>query len=311
MATAEAQRPLDDVLVAMDVVDTLRHREKTLLRELEGPGREAALLERLKQIYAAQGIEVSDAALREGVRALEERRFAYAPPPDSVSVRLAKLYVSRDRWLKPVAAGAAALVAALGIYQITVLGPARSRAEAERVELVETLPSNLQRLRDVIDAESDDPDALRLADAYLRNGAAALAQGDADRARAAIAELETLRTDLAAVFDVAVVYGPGEPRSGIIRIPDDAPLARNYYLIVKAVDPTGREVETRIQSEENGDVARVRRWGQRVDEATFNRVAADKQDDQIIQKPVIGRKQDGRLSPLFDVTTPGGAIDER
>ena len=42
--------PLDDVMMAMDVVDTLRHREQWVNRELDESGRQAALLERLRQI---------------------------------------------------------------------------------------------------------------------------------------------------------------------------------------------------------------------------------------------------------------------
>ncbi|MCU0732029.1 MAG: DUF6384 family protein, partial [Hyphomonas sp.] len=56
--------------------------------------------------------------------------------------------------------------------------------------------------------------------------------------------------------------------------------------------------------------ARVSRWGQRVSEAVFNGVAADKGDDQIIQNSVIGQKTVGYLSPQYTVETPGGAILE-
>src|SRR6056297_1226861 len=99
---APKPKPLDEVLLAMDVVDTLRHREKTLMRELDEVGRETELVERLKDIYHAQGIEVPEHVIKEGVQALKERRFAYTPPKPSLSVRLAKLYVSRGRWGKPL-----------------------------------------------------------------------------------------------------------------------------------------------------------------------------------------------------------------
>ena len=36
---SEVSKPLDEVLLAMDVVDTLRHRETTLLREMDEVGR--------------------------------------------------------------------------------------------------------------------------------------------------------------------------------------------------------------------------------------------------------------------------------
>ena len=45
---------LDDVMIAMDVVDTLRHREDLVARELNEEGREGDLLVRLRQIYRDQ-----------------------------------------------------------------------------------------------------------------------------------------------------------------------------------------------------------------------------------------------------------------
>lgn len=51
-ASTEA-KPLDEVLLAMDVVDTLRHRENTLMRELDEAGRREDLIKRLKEIYHA------------------------------------------------------------------------------------------------------------------------------------------------------------------------------------------------------------------------------------------------------------------
>ena len=74
---AKAARPLDDVMIAMDVVDTLRHDRRILERELNDERRRAELIERLRNLYKGQGIEVPDSILEEGVRALEERRFVY------------------------------------------------------------------------------------------------------------------------------------------------------------------------------------------------------------------------------------------
>ncbi|NJO35162.1 MAG: hypothetical protein HC869_20695, partial [Rhodospirillales bacterium] len=42
---------LDDIMIAMDVVDTLRHREDLVRRELSEEDREAELIARLRKIY--------------------------------------------------------------------------------------------------------------------------------------------------------------------------------------------------------------------------------------------------------------------
>lgn len=307
---AAAPRSLDDVLLAMDVVDTLRHREQLVLRELDKAGREAELIDRLREIYAAQGIDVPDHILRQGVEALEERRFAYSPPEPSLQVSLARLYVSRERWLKPVAGGLVAILAAGAIYQFGIAGPAKAREEAVRVELADTLPTELAALREAAQGAAEENAARALAETYYQDGIAAAAAGDRDGARAALERLRTLQGDLTAAYQVRVVYGPGEERSGIFRIPNDDPDARNYYLLVEAVDAAGRVLEVPVTSEEDQSRHRVTRWGQRVSEAVFFEVARDKEDDQIIQRAVIGEKPVGRLTPIYSVATPGGAIVE-
>ena len=78
---AGTPQKLDDIMIAMDVVDTLRHREDLVRRELGEEQREAELIARLRKIYQDQGIEVPDRVLADGVKALKESRFVYTPPP--------------------------------------------------------------------------------------------------------------------------------------------------------------------------------------------------------------------------------------
>src|SRR6218665_1396908 len=111
-ATAE-KSPLSDVMLAMDVVDTLRHNQNLVARELNGEARETQLIEKLRELYHQQGIEVSDAILKEGVAALGESRFVYPPPKPGLGVPLARLYVARKRWLP--AAFALFLMLAIGL----------------------------------------------------------------------------------------------------------------------------------------------------------------------------------------------------
>ena len=97
-------------MLAMDIVDTLRRDRRVVSQELLTEEQEKQLLERLKDIYGPQGIEVSDDILKEGVRALREERFVYKPTPPSFSRTLAVLYVRRRHWLK--------LVIAIGIFAL-------------------------------------------------------------------------------------------------------------------------------------------------------------------------------------------------
>ena len=304
----EAQ-DLDDVLLAMDVVDTLRHRERVVARELDAEGREKELIARLKEIYAAQGMQVPERILREGVQALEEDRFKYTPPEGGLSVRLAKIYITRDRWLKPVAGAIAALAAMWGIYEFGVSRPAEARAEKARLLMSETLPSELDTALANLREVTDNREALDVATSYHTTGITATQLGNEARAREAIAKLQQLQSDVSMTYEVRVVYTGGRD-SGRTRAHEDNPGVTNYYLLVEAIAPSGEVLTVPIRSEETGEVKRVSMWGQRVSEAVYNRVAADKMDDRIIQEAKIGEKALGDLRPVYSVDTPGGAILE-
>src|SRR5690606_1888082 len=112
--------PLDDVMLAMDVVDTLRHREKLVAGELAAEGREEDMLERLRRVYAAQGTEVPDRILREGVEALQENRFVYTQKGSRGARRWALFYIHRGRWLLGLLIVVIAVAASLFAYDAAV-----------------------------------------------------------------------------------------------------------------------------------------------------------------------------------------------
>ena len=65
-------------MLAMDVVDTLRHRRALVERELKSADRDRALKKRLKEIYAEQGIDVPDEVLAD-LRAATGLALAFDP----------------------------------------------------------------------------------------------------------------------------------------------------------------------------------------------------------------------------------------
>ena len=152
MAQAEDKpgTPLDDVMLAMDVVDQLRYRERLVQRELDSETRERELLKRLRGIYAGQGIEVSEDVLRRGVEALAEDRFSYEAPEPSLQVRLARLYVSRGRWGRWALIGGGLAAAVWAGYAFFVEAPRERRAEQARIELTQALPGRVNALRESI-----------------------------------------------------------------------------------------------------------------------------------------------------------------
>jgi hypothetical protein len=300
VASADAaggKQPLDEVMLAMDVVDTLRRRERLVNRELDVEGREEDLMERLRKIYHAQGIEVLERILEEGVAALREDRFVYKPAATGLGVKLARLYVTRGHWGKWVLGGMSALLLALAVGYFLLVAPDAA------------LPQELAAAHDQAVEIAASADARERATSLLNAGEAALGEKDTEAAREALQSLRDLYTSLAQEYSLRIVNRPSE-RSGVWRVPDVNSDARNYYLVVEAVDPTGRVLSVPIRSEETGKTERVKTWGLRVDEETFQRVARDKQDNGIIERDIVGHKRRGYLTPEYDMRTSGGAITD-
>jgi hypothetical protein len=286
---------LDEVMLAMDVVDTLRHRQLLVEQELGGEERERVLLDRLRQLYAAQGIDVPDRVLQEGVAALREDRFAYRPPPPGLATSLARLYVRRAR----IGAALAVVLLVLGI----VWGVQQATVVAPRQALARDLETVHARVLEVAAAD----EARSQADALLETGRSALAAEEVSAARAALADLESLESRLEQRFALLIATGPGSV-SGVWRVPDANPAARNYYLIVEALDEQGLPVRVEVRNEETGRLERVSEFGLRVSQEEFERVAADKRADGIIQERLVGEKVRGELEPRYSIPTTGGAI---
>ena len=419
--TQTEKRPLDEVMLAMDVVDTLRHRQVLVERELHADDRDQKLIERLREIYASQGIDVPDAVLAEGVSALKEERFVYKPPQGGLSVALARLYVGRGKWAKRGGVVAALLAVLWGGNQFLFVRPAERLLEQQVVELnagvrqatdkLDLLDQDVSRLqtalpeavqdvsgalaetanarrkvaeqslsdaRVLIDsawelaqrpnieldtyeeksasvearltkqreltgrasAEVEQAEAALLAITSLKGlpeklaaerdaalsaakveqaaerarqqyegGMAALRAGDMDAATAAVASIRSLRQQLQREYELRVVSRPDE-FSGVWRIPERNPNARNYYVIVEAVTSDGSVLSLPITNEEDGKTYTVNKWGLRVDESLFQRIGADKQDDGIVQNRRFAVKQQGYLEPEYLMPTTGAAITD-
>jgi Family of unknown function (DUF6384) len=291
--------PLDELMLAMDVVDTLRHRELMLDREIEADDRDQDLLKRLREIYTSQGIKVTDDVLEQGVRALREERFVYSGPEPGVGRSLAMAYVTRARWGRWVGGTVTLLAIAALAFQFLIRGP--------ELAAIAALPTDIEGAYQGVVVSTQDPAILSEALAIHDNGEVAVEQHDYTAAQGAVTSLRSLGDRLQQAYELRVVQRRGE-RSGVWRVPAANRRARNYYLIVEAVTPDGKRLTLPIKSEEDGGTRLVQEWGLRVDQATYNKVAADKRDDGIIENPVVGTKHRGELDPEYAVATTGGAI---
>ena len=291
----------------MDVVDTLRHAERLVERELNADRREEDLKNRLREIYLSQGIEVSDRVLAEGVAALREERYAYRPSQPGLARSLALLWVWRRQWSRPLAMGLFAILLGAAAYWVLWQWPAEQRLAAERTELLDVLPRRLRIELDRVQAIALDASVLPEAQRLKTEGDAALRAGDLSVARSRADQLTGLREALEQSYTLRVVSSPKQ-RSGVFRIPKANPNARNYYLIVEAIGLGGTSLPVLINSEEDGRAERVTQWGVRVSQSVYDQIRADKQDDGIIQGNRVGEKRKGYLKSEYTIPVMGGFI---
>ncbi len=298
---------LDDIMIAMDVVDTLRHREDLVHRELNEEDREADLLARLRKIYKDQGIDVPDSVLADGVKALKESRFVYTPTPRGWKRILLTLWARRDTFGKRAAALVALVAAGLTGYHVLVTRPAQLADLRARTEITETIPKALRQAHaDVVAVASDDA-AKGKADALLADGERLVRSGDRAGATKISGDLAALRDELTREYTLTIVSRPGES-TGVWRRPPGNSTARNYYIIVEAIAPNGRQLSLPIRNEESGATETVTKFGVRVPQNVFETVSQDKRDDGIVQRNRLGIKRRGVLAVDYQMPFEGGFI---
>ncbi len=304
-AVATKPQTLDELMLAMDVVDTIRHRELLVERELGQGARDDELRKRLREIYKSQGIEVTDRILGEGIKALKESRFVYTPPAPGLSRTLALMWIRRGTiigWTGALLIGATAL---WGGYQYGIVAPRERAAESARIELTETLPKSLAAAHAAVIAESRIDTAKTEADGLFRDGQSALATNDLAGARTAIASLDALRGKLIQTYQLRIV---ADGTTGFFRIPDVNERARNYYIVVEPIGADGRSLTMPVTNEEDGRSYNINAWGQRVPQVTFDAVARDKDDNGIIENRILGTKARGELDPRYTMSVLPGAV---
>jgi TolA-binding protein len=169
--------------------------------------------------------------------------------------------------------------------------------------------NDLDSLRvEALKATSEKEVAERV-EALYNNALSAVKSGDLETARTARNALQTTRDMLGQEYTLQIVSRPGTP-SGVWRYPVDSRTARNYYLIVEAVLPSGQRLKLPITSEEDGKVRELSEWGLRVEPQVYEQVRQDKQQDGIVNRKIVGVKKRGHLTPEYSVATTGGTITE-
>ena len=300
-APAADTAPFTRDMVAMDVVDTLRHQPEL------AAGDGTSTIERLRALYRGAGIDAPDEALIDGIAAAGDNRFSYAPPAGGLGLWLARFYVVRRAWLPATLAILAMLVIGFGGYFLLYRPYEDAQQQQAEVEITQTIPAAMDALYETIHEETKVQQAENDAMAIRDRGKAAAKAGDRPAAQGAISDLTTIRDTIRAEYQLKIVDKPGT-KWGFWTFPQSNAEATNYYLVVQAIDANGNALTLPVRSEDTGKIDRVSVWGERVPEDVYNAVEADKSDDGAIQHDLVAVKEFGFLDPGYMVQTLGGQV---
>jgi hypothetical protein len=299
---------LDDLMMAMDVVDTLRHRDRLVERELNEEAREEQLVSRLRSLYKSQGLEVPDSVIAQGVKALKDSRFVYTPPKPGIERWLARAWVDRFRIGQWSGISLAVLGLAVAVYYAGVVRPERLKREANRIELTQTLPKNLEAARDAILAEAKTQDNRQRADSLFSEARSALSRSDAAVARSALASLDQLSGALRQEYTLRIAGRP-EDQTGFYR---ENPKfgGRAYFAVVNATDAGGQPVKVAVLNDETNQTETVSRFAVRVPQETFEAIKQDKARNGIVQNVKVAEKRRGYTEPSYMMPVLPGRITQ-
>jgi hypothetical protein len=288
-------------MLAMDIADSLRR--------VPGLAAGADSAARLRALYEEFGISLSDRAIGDGLAAFADDRFAYAPPSRGIGLVLARIYVARRHWERQALALVLTLAIGLGGYFL-VYRPYRDvQAQQARAELAEIMPAQMDALYQTIFEETKVQQGANEANELRARGKEAAARGDRVGAEAAIRGLTNLRDTLQQEYRLTVVDRAGA-KWGFWTFPQDNAEATNYYLVVEAIDASGKVLRLPIRDEFTGRTEMVASFGVRVPEQVYRSVEADKADNSTIQRDLVAVKQFGFLEPDYVVGVLGGTVTQ-
>ena len=149
-----------------------------------------------------------------------------------------------------------------------------------------TLRTEIAGLHAGIMAEAVEELARDRAGALRRDADTHLAARDLEGLETTAAGLRELRAQVALEYGIVIV-------GGVWRRHNELEGVRNYYLRVQAIDADGQRVPITVRNEEDGTTAQVLEWAERVPQEVYDRVAADRQDNGIIDNNEFGTKRRG------------------
>lgn len=218
----------EDVMLALDAVDTLLHQESVKLDELNSDQYKEALIAKMREYNLVQGREVSEEMLVAAAEQAEKDRLVFKAPKPGLELSLARFYVRRAvygrRTALALATVAAVFVTGWFAYDYGIVKPREreiARIEQARVDEIarieklfgETLPKDLTlaaaEARDAAHTAGEDAD-VEAVNLIENRGKAAIGLRDEQEARRAIAEARSTTSGLKARGFIALLKHEAE-----------------------------------------------------------------------------------------------------
>ena len=159
----------------------------------------------------------------------------------------------------------------------------------ERHARLRTLQTEIVGLHSGVLTEAVEELAGERAAELRRSADAQLAARNLDGLEATAESYRQLQAQVGAEYRIVIV-------GGVWRYHTELEGVRNYYLRVQAVAADGQRLPVTIRNEEDGTTSRVTEWAERVPQEVYDRVAADKEDNGLIDDDDFGFKRRGFLT---------------
>lgn len=320
------------MLRIMDVASALRRERETAEAQLDVATAKARLRERLLATAAAAGETVTPAEVDAAIAHYFAEQHRYADPPPGLKNFLLHCWVQRGGCLfllvfvGLLSWGVLALLDGFGggASKPVVTPPARTEPATPKPATPPPQPSrpventapppvvvtppvppqppaeDLAAVWASFEAEAAAARALAADDVAIASveqvqklGVMHHRSGNLERLKAARSELREVATRLSEDYTVTIVDRRDEV-TGFERLAGDR--MSGLYLVVEALDGNGLALPRSIVDLETKDRVVVKRWGEEVPAEVWERIAADKQKDGVLDETVFAKKRRGFMS---------------
>jgi hypothetical protein len=309
-ATEKTTRPhadlsLNEMLRVMDVAREMRKDREVAEQALARDEVRAALRTKLMRTAELSGDRVTEAEIDAAIDTYFSNRHQYRDPEFSLPVLLAHLWIRRGPLLWIAGVGLLLLGMLWSLF-FAPFAPLSSQVQQRRAAVAAVDESS--NLTEQIAAVAIDPETVREAQRLAAQIDAA-GSDDPAAALAAADQLRELHRAIVSSYEIQMTQDAQGTNLFEVRQQDGR--LSGYYVVVRAVDEQGNAVPQPIRNAETSQITTVTQWAERIPAAVFERLAADKQSDGVLDETLFAVKPRGTRELEVQLTDPSGDPIER